>query len=358
MYPTISSVLGYFTGTTPTMSTPTSPPVRYSKRKRTAVSYIEPDLNDETFMDVDQEEQEEGAVDSDEDDGEFGKRQKKRKRVAKPKSQKKQKPFPFQSLPAELRNTIYALALTDPRGGVHLEAKSKAHRRIAKHCAPFSTYERWCSGSHVGPREGKGAWDPNGDYRLSPALVAVSKEIYAEAAPMLYGGQRFVAQDGFALLAFLMGLRPETVARLRRVAVHYWADTRSHSSTNLPAVALLRDAGAGLDRLEIRTPFVGRHLYNSSYYRPNNKGPTPNRVRLARKIYRDCHPLLYAVMRARGLDAALRVVEPAEADWETLVEEDRSDKTSEMTPQECDDAIQRCKDLYVEELRKLMAQRP
>ncbi|KAK8123701.1 hypothetical protein PG999_003619 [Apiospora kogelbergensis] len=338
---------------TSTMSTQTSPVVRSSKRKRTTVSYAETDLIDHVLSEVENGDQEEEDVDTD-DDGEFGKRQKKRKRVAKPKPQKKQKPFPFQSLPAELRNTIFALALTDPRGGVHLEAKSRAHRRVARHCDPFWGYSSIYAVSETNnpdPSELLQQWDRG---ELTPALLATSKAVYAEAAPILYGGQRFVARDGFALMAFLMGLRPETVARLRHVAVHDWADTRSHTSTNLPAVAMLRDASAALERLEIHTPFIGRQIrYPRHIYYNKDRLVTPV-IRLARKIYRDCHPLLYAVMRARGLDAAADVVKPAKQEWESLIELDKNNNTSATPPDEKAE-VERLKGLYAEELRRLLA---
>lgn len=54
------------------MQTQASPSLRCSKRKRAAVSYVEPDLDDDMLLDSEQEEQE----DDEDDDGEFGKRQK------------------------------------------------------------------------------------------------------------------------------------------------------------------------------------------------------------------------------------------------------------------------------------------
>ncbi|KAK7909111.1 hypothetical protein PG985_014989 [Apiospora marii] len=291
------------------------------------------------LCDSDQEEQE----DDEDDDGEFGKRQKKRKRAAQPKK-KQGKPFPFQSLPAELRNTIYDMVLTDPRGGVHLEAKSKSHRRIAKHCEPFYGRRGWTADDPAA------LWDRSGDYRLCAALLATSKAIYAEAAPILYG-QRFVASDGFALMAFLMLLSPARMALLRTVALQEWTDTRSHSSTNLPAVALLRDAAPHLEAFEIRTPLV--HRFGGSYFARHRGAPAPV-VRLARKIYRDCHPLLYAVMRARGFEAVLDVVRLVDEDWETLAHDSRLMIKVDRPTGSLDGEVRQFKGLYAKELRKLM----
>lgn len=261
-----------------------------------------------------------------------------------------QKPFPFQSLPAELRNTIYALVLTDPRGGVHLLAKSKAHRRVAKLCDPFSWYDgRYAVSATNDPNPPERPW---GRGELTPALLATSRALYNEAAPILYG-QRFVAHDGYALMAFLVGLRPETVARLRRVTMFNCANTRSHSSTNLPAVALLRDAAAGLEHLEILTPFLGRHIRYAGHS-PDGKDRLASPViRLARKIFRDFHPLLYAVMRAQGLHAAVDVVKPADQEWDALV---TYDSISNMPAPYLDHKVEvkRYKGLYTEELRRLM----
>ncbi|KAK8108934.1 hypothetical protein PG984_014735 [Apiospora sp. TS-2023a] len=327
------------------MQTQAPPSLRCSKRRRAAVSYVEPELNDDVLFDSEQEEQE----DDEDNDGEFGKRQKKRKRAAPPKKQKQQKPFPFQSLPAELRNTIYAMVLTDPRGGVHLIAKGKSHRRIAKHCDPFTIDHRYSSNPLWIAPDGAKSWYRSGDYRLSPALLATSKAIYAETAPMLYG-QRFIAQDGFALMAFLMLLSPERTALLRRVAMSDWVDTRSHSSTNLPAVALLRETAPHLEAFEIRTEMVNRFLSYCSY---RDRGPIAPVVRLARKIYRDCHPFLYAVMRARGFEAVLEVVQLVEEDWVSLTNGAQRRHQVEMDPP-ADGEVQRYKGLYAEELRRLM----
>ncbi|KAK8022580.1 hypothetical protein PG993_013347 [Apiospora rasikravindrae] len=325
-----------------------SPAVRASKRKRTAVSYVEADWDDGCCFNAEHEEKEEDY----DDDGEFGKPHKKRKCSVKPqKAQKPQKPFPFLSLPPELRNLIYSMVLTDSRGAVYLEAKGKSHRRIAKHCDPFSRYHSWSVQGADGPA--REDWDRYGDYRLTPALLAASKAIYAEAAPMLYG-QRFVAQDGFALMAFLMLLSPERVALLRRVAISDWFDTRSHTSTNLPAVALLRDAAPALERFEIQTGLVNRYFSYCSYRDRNTVAPV---LRLARKIYRDCHPLLYAVMRARGFDAVLEVVRLVEDDWDSLASSYQSRNKVSITADNPNLEVQKYKDLYAEEIRRLMTGR-
>ncbi|KAK7937792.1 uncharacterized protein PG986_014660 [Apiospora aurea] len=327
----------------------TSPAVRCSKRKRAAVSYVETDLDDDFLCDAETEEQQA----EEDDDGEFGKPHKKRKRTVKPKKQ--QKPFPFQSLPAELRNIIYSMVLTDSRGAVHLEAKGKSHRRIAKHRNPFrpsTKYHSWRTQAADGPTADQ--WDRYGDYRLTPALLATCQAVHAEAAPLLYG-QRFVAQDGFALAAFLMQLSPARVALLRRVAIRKWVDTRSHTSTNLPAAALLRDAAPGLARFEIQTGLVSRYIHScGSGYRDRHNAVAPE-LRLARKVYRDCHPLLYAVMRARGFDAVLDVVRLVEDEWHCLAAGHRGSNTASTAPAEnADREILKYKGLYADELRRLM----
>ncbi|KAK8076281.1 hypothetical protein PG994_003553 [Apiospora phragmitis] len=268
------------------------------------------------LFDIENEEQE-GTDMDDDDDGEFGKPHKKRKRTTRPKKQ--QKPFPFQSLPAELRNTIYALVLTDPRGGSLRTETTTATTGSRRPC------------------------------------LATCKAIHAEAAPMLYG-QRFVARDGFALMAFLMQLSPASVARLRRVALHDWIHTRSRSGVNLPAVALLRDAAPGLERLEILTPLVERFFSYHGYYRDERRAVAPV-VGLARMVYRNCHPLLYAVLQARGgFDAVLDVVGLAGDDWEALAYGRRGPHFGSLMPpmENLDLEVRRYKDLYAEELRRLM----
>ena len=106
-----------------------------TKRKRAQIYYAEPDLDP---IDSAYESGDESALVGVEDEFSnggiaYGSRKKptkpkKRAKVTVPRSKKPQKPFPFLALPAELRDYIYELALTD-EGGLALTSKNKGFRR-------------------------------------------------------------------------------------------------------------------------------------------------------------------------------------------------------------------------------------
>jgi len=110
-------------------------------------------------------------------------------------------PFPFLKLPAELRNRIYRKILTLP-------ATLPTPRAMS--LWPDSSLPKW-QGLHPSPSIRFGALEPygHGGYRggrprvtcatsgklvhleLAPAMLRTNKQIYAEAAPVLYSGNSF-----------------------------------------------------------------------------------------------------------------------------------------------------------------------
>ncbi|KAI4846688.1 hypothetical protein E4T44_04924 [Aureobasidium sp. EXF-8845] len=159
-----------------TESETTSPSTRLRKRAR--VSYAEPTESD---------------IESDADSGynsdasvEWGSKEKQPK-AKRARKEKPVKPFPFLSLPSELRNRIYSLALEDPDGMV-MDEGWRAHRRVPKRSQYDSSNKNRYPGvenlSHSPRCYPTSKW--SSPHTLSPSLLAVSKQIYAEAAAILY----------------------------------------------------------------------------------------------------------------------------------------------------------------------------
>lgn len=184
-----------------------------------------------------------------------------------------------------MRNKIYQEAL----GGFGGVVIGNARRGLRRSCVGTTDVASWAT----------------------PAahLLATCRAVHDEAVAMLYG-QRFRFADNQALLTFLTLLRPPTAARLRDVAVADWNSGRTFTSINVPAMALLSHAGGGLCRLRVET-----ELLRARYHHYWRGGGRPIQVLLARKVYRDCYPLLYAVGAQRGLAAVLDAVQLADVNY-------------------------------------------
>jgi hypothetical protein len=182
-----------------------------------------------------------------------------KKLKAQPTKEKlpKSKIFPFMSLPAELRNRIYEIALQDQDH--HINSRMHYHRRIAYRISvrEFKTlninypnrscWKRWrtplptkCAAT------GEEILDPV-CVQLAPVLLRVSRQIYHEAIFYLYSSP-IVCLDMQALHAFLTMIGPRRRAMLRDVEVTEWGTTAAHKSLNFPAISLLADA-VKLERL-------------------------------------------------------------------------------------------------------------
>ncbi|KAF6225363.1 hypothetical protein HO173_012801 [Letharia columbiana] len=102
----------------------------YPKRKRAEISYHE-SSSDEVEVD-----DEYGAS-----DGKLTARSRKKLKAShtavSTKTLPKRNIFPFTSLPAELKNQIYALSLIDP-DGIFLISKTKQYRRTIQRSVPYT----------------------------------------------------------------------------------------------------------------------------------------------------------------------------------------------------------------------------
>ncbi|KAK3082006.1 hypothetical protein LTS18_008444 [Coniosporium uncinatum] len=281
-----------------------------SKRKRTIVSYRET---------IDEEEDNDDNLEDSPSDFEAPDQKKKNKRVKPLKSPPTKAPlqgskrnsntFPFLSLPAELRNTIYELALTDPSQLHHLVSTSKKYRRTVRRDALCSADERWQNlygsnrfrASYNHPLSSQpGATDDRKTLAtLSPALLVANRQIYREAKGFLYAGP-IVVEDTTALHAWLAGLGRETRGLLEELTVARRGQSRSHKAMNHPALTLLAEGATRLKvlRFECR---VG-------------DGVTAERV--VQQVHRDGLAWLEAVGKEKGRrDAGVEVLRLSEENW-------------------------------------------
>jgi len=187
-------------------------------------------------------------------------------------------------LPPELRNKIYEECLTDDKP-LYITNKDKLFRRVATRDVQWKANRLYAN-----ERQQQNV------KTLVPAILAVSKSIYAEAAPILYR-QSITVRDNRTLLDFVAGINPRCAAMLRDITITSWCSSNSHKSVNLPAMALLAArGGTNLTRLNLDCSLGYFHTWS---YRPRAK-TTPISKRVARKIFRDCYHWLVAVGEAKG----------------------------------------------------------
>lgn len=201
----------------------------------------------------------------------------------------KRKIFPFTSLPAELRNQIYALALTDVNT-IFLISITKSYRR---------TVERLRPGFEIRP-DGLICDNPY-LYRthseapvasLAPNLLLLNQAIYAETQPILYAGNSFAVDDTKVMHAFLANIGPKNRATISDLTLHGWGETGAQKALHYPAFTLLAGA-VNLTRLYINCKI--------GYHDPKSQ---------AKQLYRDGFHWLEAVGVAKGkFDAAIDVIE-------------------------------------------------
>jgi hypothetical protein len=214
----------------------------------------------------------------------------------------KRKIFPFNSLPAELKNTIYNHALTDPNG-VFLISKLKHYRRIVKRDVFNGTnYGHYGRRRYAQPQPASDSDSDSASVTLPtlvPNLLVLNHQIYSEAQPILYGSNEFILEDTTALYRFLANIGPRNAAVLVDVTIKGWGQSKAHKALNHPAFTLLASA-VNLRRLHLdcRIGWYG--------------SPT----RLAMQVYRDAFHWLEAVGSAKGKwDAALQVIEVHEENF-------------------------------------------
>jgi hypothetical protein len=299
-----------------------NPSILTGKRKRAAVSYAEPD----DVLDLESDEEHNALLapasltesDDDDDDDTFGARRKvslrsqhsckacsltssqktakkappKKKAKITPKAKKEQS-FRFLDLPAELRDMIYEMTLSDANG-VSIRVYQSGYRRVARR-GPVYSPESYARG-----RYGRGNYlKPDQDELCAistefvPALLAVDKQINAEAINYLYG-HAFVFENTTALHSFLAPMGPRNQQRLISIEIMAWGSSGQAKGHNYSGLTLL----AGATNLKSLT-----FACDVSYW-SNQPG------RIAARIFRDAHWFFEAYGAANGRkDAAVDILE-------------------------------------------------
>lgn len=275
-------------------------------RKRTRTSYAEfPESDEESDADL-------GYSSDSSVDWASRSKQTKSKRARK---EKPVKAFPLFSLPSELRNKIYSLVLEDPHGMV-LNEGWRAHRRVPKRCQYLDCRdkERYAGLGNLVYSE-KCYYHRNGHLscNLVPALLAVSKQVYAEAATILYS-QPLHFVNTTALHSFLAPLSNQIGSLIRNITIHnYDVGGRGvRKSMNVSALTLLRSC-SNLQTLRIEG--FGQYAWRIHYRgRPSpEKAGKMEGTSIAQQIYRDAAFWFDTV----GAKKALQVLELAGLQRET-----------------------------------------
>ncbi|KAK3696068.1 hypothetical protein LTR37_018149 [Vermiconidia calcicola] len=228
---------------------------------------------------------------------------KKRAKLTPSRPKKPQKPFEFMSLPAELRDYIYELALVDPEG-ITVVSKTKAYRRTVARGAISDNGNGFYPGRSRGyhrrryinlddDEDGDESQEPELDPKqLIPALLAVNKQVRAEATGYLYQ-QSIILEDTMALHTFLAAIGPANRSQVADLTIRAWGTGRgTHKAMNVAALTLLSTCtNLKSFNLDCEIGWLRE---------PKN---------LARRLYRDGHYFFEAYGVANGKkDAAVEVL--------------------------------------------------
>lgn len=195
------------------------------------------------------------------------------------------------SLPPELRDYIYELALTDDNG-ITLVSKTKAQRRTICRGTVYDDDGGRYRGRYYIPEGSEEGPEPTYN-SLAPQLLAVNRQIHSEGLGYLYK-QPIVLEDTMALHTFLAAIGPTNRLQLSDIGIKRWGTGRgTHKAMNVAALTIL----AGCTNLKVfnfdcRIGWLRRPKF------------------LAQQIYRDGHYFLEAYGAANGKkDAAVDVLQ-------------------------------------------------
>ncbi|KAL8761330.1 MAG: hypothetical protein Q9184_002546 [Pyrenodesmia sp. 2 TL-2023] len=201
----------------------------------------------------------------------------------------KKKIFPFTTLPAELKNKIYADALTSGHEVSPIYNLSQYQHvedlRNLYYC--LNLIPRTCGDYHPLPGETeivKPSFGPN--------FLLLNRQFHAETQPILYGANTFAFDDTKALHAFFTTIGSKNCASLQRLVIRSLGYSDASRAFIHPAFTVLASA-VNLTRLEMTC---------SIFYGDDGK-------RIAREFYRYSYHWLETVGRSRGaVDAAVDLI--------------------------------------------------
>lgn len=220
--------------------------------------------------------------------------------MKKPKKPKKVEVFRFLDLPAELRDMIYEMTLSDANG-LSIVSNQSGYRHIARRgpVYPMEYYLRgWRRHFRVTGERAYQQVSPIST-RFVPALLAVNKQINAEAINFLYGHD-FAFSDSTALHSFLATIGICNQRRLTNVEVKSWGQTGAAKGNNHASLTLL----AGATNLKSLTLACDVTVYSRK----------PSRI--AARVFGDAHRFFEAYGAANGRkDAAVDILELDESSF-------------------------------------------
>lgn len=211
---------------------------------------------------------------------------------------KEPKPFRFLDLPPELRDIIYEMALTE-HNGVSIIACERRYRHSVRRGEVYvpEAYRRGYFKKRLLPDQQE--LSPI-ETKFIPAMLALNKQINAEAITYLYGHD-FVFQNSAALHCFLATVGPRNQQRLINVDIMDWGREGAAKAMNYSSMALM----AGATNLKSL-----RFLCDVGYW-----STRPHRV--ARRLFRDAALFLEAYGRANGRkDAAVDIIHVSETSFQ------------------------------------------
>ncbi|KAL8672246.1 MAG: hypothetical protein Q9168_003293 [Polycauliona sp. 1 TL-2023] len=206
-----------------------------------------------------------------------------------PKPLPKKKIFPFALLPAELKNKIYAYALTSDEP-IHLISKRKHHYRhtvALGDTESFGKDGRRSSYGYMRANENPTILKPP----LVPNFLVLNRHFHTETQPILYGGNVFAVEDMKALHTFLASIGLKNCQTLQQLSVKQLGHSRNTSVMAYPAFVLLANA-VNLTRLEMDCAISWGHG-----------------DRIGRAFWREAHHWMESLGQQKGRrDAALDIV--------------------------------------------------
>jgi hypothetical protein len=187
---------------------------------------------------------------------------------------------------------IYAYTLSDP-SGIHLVATFRHKRRATERVSEEAQAKMVGESYYMQKRLNRAKRAENEiPASLYPSLLAVNKQIHAEARDVLYGNE-FTFADTQALYSFLINLGPAMSKHLKSIRLLGWGWGRALKAYNHACFAVLVYA-TNLEQLYLDT--------SNGYY--------SNPTACATQLYRDAFPWLEAVGQAKGRpDAAVDIID-------------------------------------------------
>jgi len=198
--------------------------------------------------------------------------------------------FPFLSMPGELRNQIYELALVNPDGHYLVATYRKGMRtvRAANHGAYSNITSRYFLPKHR-------------DATTAHGLFAVNRQTNEEARTLVYS-KPFVFENDTALHTFFVAIGAKNRALLTNISLETWCGRGSF--WNMPFQAFSMLLFPSFSMLSMGCDNISRFHFK----------PTLHEImhpeHLAEAFYTKAHPWLRALVRSKGsTDAAVAVIE-------------------------------------------------